>query len=88
MEIPAKHCLSTHGGAGYAPGAYWDGEVIVCGFCGARVENPPPTGYRLKRASFLGRLLYQEKDIYVSLYPDWIRGSRGKPWKGGDDHSF
>lgn len=34
-----KDCLSTHGAAGYAPGSYWNGEVIVCS-CGFRIENP------------------------------------------------
>jgi hypothetical protein len=37
-------CLSTHGGSGYAVGSYWDGDAIVCGFCGERIINPPPTG--------------------------------------------
>jgi len=37
-------CPSTHGGGGYAVGSYWDGDVIVCGICGYRIENPPPTG--------------------------------------------
>lgn len=35
-------CLSTHGGAGYAPGSRWDNGAIICGACGERIENPPP----------------------------------------------
>jgi hypothetical protein len=41
-------CLSTHGGAGYAPGTHWseDGKALICGLCGARIENPRPVGER------------------------------------------
>lgn len=37
-------CPSTHGGAGYCGGDYWDNGVIVCSFCGTRIKNPNPTG--------------------------------------------
>lgn len=30
-------CSSTHGGSGWAHGSYRDGDVVVCGTCGARV---------------------------------------------------
>lgn len=33
-------CLSTHGGAGYAPGSYRHGGWIVCGLCLLKIENP------------------------------------------------
>ena len=36
-------CLSTHGGAGYAPWSYWDGDEIVCGMCGAHF--PPSQAF-------------------------------------------
>jgi len=42
--VKPSNCLSTHGGSGYAPGSYWNGNAIVCGFCGTKIENPPPTG--------------------------------------------
>lgn len=32
------YCMSTHGGAGWAPYSYWDGEVVVCGACGVRID--------------------------------------------------
>ena len=44
FPIKPKGCLSTHGGAGYSIGDYWDKGAIVCGACGTRIENPPPTG--------------------------------------------
>lgn len=34
-------CLSTHGGAGYTAGSYWDGDEIVCP-CGARFPEGVP----------------------------------------------
>ena len=40
-----KECTSAHGGSGYAPGSFMDGKAIVCGTCGTRIENPPPTGH-------------------------------------------
>lgn len=42
--ISRKDCTSTHGGSGYAFGSYMDEEDIICGECGFRIENPPPTG--------------------------------------------
>lgn len=39
-------CLSTHGAAGYAPGSRKVGDVVICGLCGARIENPRPLGFR------------------------------------------
>ncbi len=45
FPIEPNECLSTHGGAGYAPGSYKDGDDIICGACGARIKNPPPTGW-------------------------------------------
>jgi hypothetical protein len=43
--IDPKDCLSTHGGSGYAPGSFMDGDSIICGMCGTKIENPPPTGF-------------------------------------------
>jgi hypothetical protein len=37
-------CYSTHGGSGYTLGSYMDGEDVICGECGFRIKNPPPTG--------------------------------------------
>ena len=42
--IDPKECLSTHGGSGYAPGSFMDGDAIICGMCGTRIEKPHPTG--------------------------------------------
>ena len=42
-------CISTHGGAGYAPGSYRKGSKIVCGLCGEEIENPPVIRYRRTR---------------------------------------
>jgi len=41
LPFPIKpgDCLSTHGGAGYCIGDYFDGDKIVCCLCGA-VLNP------------------------------------------------
>jgi hypothetical protein len=39
-------CLSTHGGSGYASGTHWDNGKLICGACGAIIENPNPTGAR------------------------------------------
>lgn len=44
--VKPQPCLSTHGGAGYAPGSYWKGNKIVCGLCSLEIENPRPTGSR------------------------------------------
>lgn len=38
-------CPSTHGLAGYAPGSYKTGDVVICGFCGKQIQDPRPTGY-------------------------------------------
>ncbi len=59
-----EQCRSTHGGSGYVSGSYWDNGAIVCGMCGERIENPPPTG------SFEA---YQGADR-VPTYPGWIGG--------------
>ena len=50
-------CRSTHGSMGYAPDSYWEGDAIVCGWCGERIEYPPPTGTRNGNPS----------------WPEWIR---------------
>jgi hypothetical protein len=42
-----RPCLSTHGGAGYAPGSYWKvPDTIVCGICGTEIYQPHPTGFQ------------------------------------------
>ena len=46
LSKPEYKCLSTHGASGYAPGSYRDGEVVVCGACGERIENPRPNAWR------------------------------------------
>ena len=78
--MDTKMCLSTHGGGGYADGSYWDGDAIVCGWCGYRIENPAPTGGRFVRAEgFIDRLLGRGE--WVDTYPDFILSR--KPKKGG-----
>lgn len=62
METPKYYCLSTHGSSGYAPGSYWKDGAIICGICGARIENPPPTG--------------GYKD--APAWPEWIPGAPPK----------
>ena len=44
FPLKPSQCMSTHGGAGYSIGSFWDNGAIVCGACGTRRENPPPTG--------------------------------------------
>lgn len=46
------NCLSTHGASGYAPGSHKDGDAVICGSCGARIENPRPTGYIVELWTF------------------------------------
>lgn len=67
-------CSSTHGGAGYWPGSYWDGDAIVCGGCGVRIENPPPTGQKRVRARGLRGLFGGYR--YVPTWPEWISHKR------------
>ena len=80
MSNMSIKCLSTHGGAGYAPGSYWDGYDIVCGECGERIVNPIPTGSRIVYyGGFLG--LFQ-KAREEPKWPSWLRGKRGVKWTG------
>jgi hypothetical protein len=68
-------CFSTHGGAGYASGSYWDGTAIVCGACGARIENPRPTGSKMIWVwdeSIWGKLHLKGHWIDVPKFPEWI----------------
>jgi hypothetical protein len=58
-------CLSTHGASGYAPGSYRDGDVIVCGYCGERIQNPRPTGYIVKPYTF---------DDVLEMFKKWWYG--------------
>ena len=81
MGDDMKHCLSTHGLSGYAPGSYRDGNAIICGMCGERIENPMPTGtrrieYSLREAlsnwqTFKAYLINEPKAV-VPTFPDWI----------------
>ena len=72
------YCTSTHGGAGYAYGSYWDGYDIICGGCGYRIKNPAPTGGRwVAEKGFWNRLFGRGHDEYT--WPDFIKGERGKP---------
>lgn len=62
-------CNSSHGGAGYADGSYWNGDAIICGICGYRIENPPATGSRfVQDEGFWGRF--------------WNRGYEVPTWDG------
>ena len=68
-----KKCLSTHGLAGYAPGSYWDGNVIVCGYCGQRISNPPPTGRKfIEDKGWRGKLFGHGR--WVNTYGDAVSG--------------
>lgn len=72
-------CNSTHGGAGYAYGSYWDGDVIVCGSCGYRIENPSPTGGKwVREKGWRGWLL--NRGHWEPTWPDWLGGARGRPY--------
>ena len=64
-----KNCPSTHG-SGYMMGSFWDGKDIIC-VCGTRVENPPPTGYRLADKKH-----WWNKDEWTSTWPSFIYGQR------------
>ena len=69
---PDGMCPSTHGGAGYAEGSYWDDGAIVCGICKYRIENPHPTGGRWVPAEgFIDRLLGRGEWVH-DCYPDFI----------------
>jgi hypothetical protein len=79
---PEGVCLSTHGGAGYAPGSYWRGTSIICGICGTEIKNPRPVGSRwvwIPDHSFLGRLLNRGRGYWAPKWPDWIGGE----WPAG-----
>ena len=58
FPIKPSKCLSTHGGAGYVAGSYWENGSIVCGACGTRIKNPSSTGGFRNHPT----------------YPDFIRG--------------
>jgi len=78
-----KQCLSTHGGAGYMSGSYWDGDAIVCICCGMRIENPAPTSYQCIQYRFRENPIKWLRGTVkeeIPLWPDWILGKRGKPW--------
>jgi hypothetical protein len=66
-------CVSTHGGAGYADGSYWDGFDIICGGCGYRIQNPAPIGGMMEHFGFLGR-----QKRFIPTWPEWILGKRGE----------
>ena len=71
-------CPSSHGGGGYACGSRWDGDAIVCGICGYRIENPPRTGGRLMRRLKQNRhwwerfLRLTREDYWEPTWPGWI----------------
>ena len=69
-------CRSTHGAAGYCMGSYWDGEVIVCGACGTRIQNPRPVGQRWVRSP--GWRGWFGHGVWEPCWPDFIAGKRGK----------
>ena len=62
--------LSAHGGSGYAPQSYWEGDAIVCGACGWRIENPQPTGGRWYDAP--GIMGWLGKGYWAPTWPRWI----------------
>ena len=64
----STNCLSTHGASGYAPGSYKDGDAVICGACGTRIENPRPTHYRYEYYSFL------EAMLSLRAFQKWWRG--------------
>lgn len=75
-------CLSTHGGAGYAPGSYWRGKSIICGICGEEIINPPSVGSRwIHDRSFLGQLLGRGR--WVPKWPSWIGGEWPEGYQRG-----
>jgi hypothetical protein len=60
--LSTKPCPSTHGLDGYALGSYWDGDDIICGYCGTRIKNPIAFG----------------RDAHGQIkFPDWISGQKG-----------
>jgi hypothetical protein len=63
-------CPSSHGGGGYALGSYWKNGAIICGLCGYRIENPPPTGGRLVYRGWWDRLFGEGK--WIPTWPNWI----------------
>lgn len=71
-------CWSTHGGSGYAPNSYWDGDAIVCGACKARIENPLPTCKVWRfRPGLWNRVMNNGQ--WEPVWPEWIGGTRGTP---------
>jgi len=82
--LPFKQCFSTHGGAGYATNSHWDGNDIICGSCGFRIQNPHPTGSRsiyVRENGILGWLGFQKFSHEEPTFPPFILGSRGRKWK-------
>jgi hypothetical protein len=80
------NCLSTHGGAGYGTGSYWDGYSIVCGGCGLRIDNPPPTGTKLtytRKKGILGFLGVRDVKEEPS-WPPFLDGVRGTSFSKED----
>ena len=80
-------CASTHGGSGYAIDSYWDGDAIICGFCGFRIENPAPTGGRWVDApGFINKLFGRGEWVY-DVYPSFVLSRKPKettaPWAIG-----
>ena len=67
-------CVSSHGGGGYAPGSYWDDDVIICGGCGDRIEKPAPTGgIFVAKPGLWGKILFMfGKGEWRPTYPEWI----------------
>lgn len=76
-----KTCLSTHGGAGYTIGDYWDGDEIVCVLCGQHIKNPRPTSYRIIEPGILGYIFRGERKKLIPDYPVFLRGTQGVPFK-------
>ena len=70
-------CPSSHGGGGYAIGSYWDGDDIICGCCGYRIANPPPTGGRWIRANGFWQGQILGKGHWEPKWPDWLGGQKG-----------
>jgi hypothetical protein len=66
---------------GYVEGSYWDKNDVICGFCGYRIKDPPPTGYQTfykKKKGILGWIGLNEVSHQEPTWPKHIGGRRGE----------
>lgn len=70
-----NNCVSTHGGAGYAPGSTMKDGKMVCGSCGVEIEFPRPIGYQFVYPpapnSFFQRLIWKLGLAKRTKVPRW-----------------